>query len=318
MKKTIRLILAIIFSTFICIYRTPITLATVGNRGLGVSPMNQKIILNPGDTYIGSFEITNPANNTEPFLYKLEVRPFYVDENYSVYYDEMNNFNQIVNWTTLEKEDGRLEVNDVETVYFTVNVPNNAPSGGQYMVIMVQSNSQETDEKTGNVGINLQQNIGIAHVVYAEIAGTNVHRGEVEDINVPSFLFNGDICGSSLIKNLGNVHGTATYTLQVFPIFSNEEVYTNEESPATATILPERSRYNETVWENTPPIGIFNVIYTVEFEGTTAQVKKMVIKCPIWLLFIIIFAIIALIMYFFVRSKNRKNNKKCAPSAKAE
>lgn len=285
------------------------THADTGGQGIGVSPMNQKIILNPGDSYTGSFKVTNPSNNTEDFAYKILIKPFYVDENYSVYYDEEGNYNQIVNWTTLSINSGFLNVNDVDDIYFKIDVPENAPSGGQYMAIIVQTDDSDVQNNNEGLGIQLKQNIGIAHIVYAEITGENIHQGEVQNIDVPSFLFSGNISGSSMIKNSGNVHGTAEYKLQVFPLFSDEEVYTNEEDPVSAVILPDRSRYVETSWDDTPMVGIFNVIYTVEFEGVTTQVSKMVIKCPIWLLFIIIFVVFAIIIWLVSRAKMRKKTR---------
>lgn len=272
-----------------------------------VSPMNQKIILVPGETYRGSFMVTNPATSKTDFAYKAEITPFYVDDNYEIIYENNGDYNQMVDWITVENPEGTIAPNNTEELYFSIEVPENAPAGGQYAGITVTSKNDDSPE--GN-SINIKAKYSIAHIIYAEIAGTTSRSGEIMETNVPSFLVSGNIAGSSIVKNTGNVHGAAKYILQVFPLFSDEEVYTNEEDPSELTILPNRTRYVETAWEDTPAVGIFNVIYTVEFEGMTTQVSKMVIKCPIWLLFIIIFAIFALVIYFVMKIKSRKKAAK--------
>lgn len=275
--------------------------------GITMSPPNEVIILKAGEKFTGTFTISNGTTNPVDFNYKVEVQPFFVDENYNIYYEETEGLNQMVDWITTDKTSGLLKANVAEKINFTIDVPEDAPAGGQYAAIVVSSVTGENNAKADSgTGVAMNESIGMAHIIYAEIAGTTKRSGEVMDTNVPSFIFDGNITAESTIKNTGNVHGKATYKMQVFPLFSNEEVFTNEEKPETQLLLPNRTITNKTTWEQTPMVGIFNVKYTVEFEGVTTEVTKLVIKCPLWLFFIVIFIIIAIITWIVVRIRSRK------------
>ena len=279
-----------------------------------VSPMKEKIVLNPGDEYSSSINVYVPPRYDTDIKYQIEVEGFFVDENYSNVYEKCATYCEMVDWVKIDSPtEGRLASGEETRVEYTINVPENAPGGGQYAAIIVkadpweQENSSDDASDSGDkVASAIQEEKRIAYTIYAEIAGDVKKGGEIVDIDVPSFLLSGKITGSASVKNTGNVHGDATYKLQVFPLFSDEEIYTNEENPATATVLPERTRYEQTAWEQTPSVGIFNVIYTVEFEGTTAQVSKLVIICPIWLLFIIFFVIAMIVIWIVMRVRGRK------------
>ena len=272
--------------------------------GFSMSPMNQHLILEPGETYEGSFSLMNPANNSAEVSFDLLVRSFYKDESGTAVFEDFNGTGKIADWITINSPtSGVINPGQSINVLYSVTVPSDAPAGGQYgSITAVSSPSKDND---GGTSATIRESVAMAYTIYAEITGNTIHQGEISGVNVPSFLFDGNIFGSSTIKNTGNVHGSAKYKLQVYPLFSNEEIYTNEENPDAKIVFPQRTVYNETIWENTPPVGIFNVVYTVEFEGVTEQVSKMVIKCPIWLLFIIIFAVVALIIWIVLRAKNK-------------
>lgn len=305
-KKLVATLGAVIFSLL------PASgMAFAEGYGITMSPMNQVIILTPGEKYTGAFTISNDLANTNELQYNVAVQPFFVDDDYNIKYEEAGNLNQIVNWTTTDIKSGTLHIGSAQKINFTIDVPKDAPAGGQYEAIIVSSvSNKNNDNADGDTTVAMNENIAMAHIIYAEIAGTTRHSGEVLSTNMPSFIFDGNISAESTLKNTGNTHGVATYTMQVFPLFSNEEVFTNEENPETKTILPDRALINKTIWDKTPPIGIFNVKYTVEFEGVTTEVNKLVIKCPLWLLAIIIFVIIAIITWLVVRAKGRKADKK--------
>ena len=310
-KRVALVVVSILFALI------PLASVQAYNYALTVAPMNQKVVVNPGETYEGSFKISNPVDSKNDLQYELSIEPFYISNDDDVLFEEYNGSGEITKWITFEvPTEGVLESNETRDVRFRIDVPNDAPAGGQYASIVAtikNGDNNEGDEKNDdNTGAVINEVKRVAHLIYTEVAGHTIKKGEVEDISVPSFLFSGNITGTSTIRNDGNVHGTAYYKMQVYPLFSNEEVFTNEEEPDERTIMPDRSLYHETPWENTPGIGIFNVVYTVEFEGTTAQVSKMVIICPIWLLFIILAVIFGIIIWIImrIRARGKKNSKK--------
>lgn len=302
-RKTIPKILIAVFAVAMSLCSG---LKSYADNSFSVSPMNQKIILIPGEIYQGSFKLTNPVTSNNDFSYTTKITPFYMTDDNQPDYQSSSDYNQMVNWITVKNPEGVVAPNITVDINFTIKVPKDAPAGGQYATITVASNPNDSLQENA---INIQAKYSIAHIIYAEVSGITKRSGEIIDASVPSFLLDGDISGTSSVKNTGNVHDVATYTLQVYPLFSSEEVFTNEEDPIKKTVMPDRILTNITAWEDTPIFGIFNVVYTVEFQGVTTQVSKMVIKCPLWLLFIIILVVVALIVWIVIRIKMRKKSQ---------
>lgn len=316
-SKIIKIGITAIFSVVILSSPTPAAWADENKISMSLSPMKQSIVLNPGDTYHGSFKIVNPNSSTSDLEYEIEQKSFYVDEDYGTTFDEEDS--PIVGWTTLNSDDsGILKPNSNTDVKFTINVPESAAAGGQYEAFLVKTKKGDAEDDKMQSGAGIQEQLIMAHLVFAEITGDVTRQGEIISVDVPSFLLSGKITASSAIKNTGNIHGEAEYKLQIFPLFSNEEIFTNEEEPDSHIILPDRTLYNETVWNDTPSVGIFNVVYTVDFEGVTTQVSKMVIICPIWLLFIIIFVVVALIIWIVLKVRSHGKNKSRKPEKATE
>ncbi|MBQ3296534.1 hypothetical protein IJH01_00150 [Candidatus Saccharibacteria bacterium] len=278
-----------------------------------VSPMNNFVIINPGESYESSFRVLNPVSNDSDIEYEVKMEHFYEGDDGAVLLEEVGVTGQILDWTTLESPStGTLAPNETVDLKYVINVPENAPGGGQYIAFTVEAKDTSTASSADEEGTNatLEQKTIIAYRVFVEVTGDVTRSGEILDVNVPGFLLGGNISGSSTVKNTGNVHNEATYTLQVFPLFSDEEVYTNEEDPKTNMIMPDRQSYFVSEWEDTPSVGIYNVVYTVKFAGLEEKVSKLVIICPIWLLFIIFFVIAAIIIWIVMRVRGRKKVEK--------
>lgn len=313
MKKRLNIISGWIAIGIMVIIGVCFVSPVIAGNGLTMSPMYQSMVIDPGETQEASFRISNPSSATADMYYEISVEPFYVDEKGEITYQNKSEMNEIVDWIRIETpSEGKIEPNGVTEVIFAVDVPRSAPAGGQYFSVMVTETdipaTADGDGESSEKGqsTTIKEIYKMAHLVYVEVTGNVIKQGEINNVNVPSFFLSGGITGSASVKNTGNVHSYATYTMQVFPLFSDEEIYTNEESPEEVLILPDRTSYHMTTWEQTPEVGIFNVIYTVKFGDSMSQVKKMVIKCPLWLLFLIVFTIAAIVIYFVSRVRARK------------
>ena len=286
---------------------------------LTMAPMTENIVLTPGETFETSFKIANSSGSTQDTYYEIEFEPFYMTNDNQIQYLAEGDSGKIIDWVTLNvPTKGKLAPNEVKDVSFTIDVPEGAPVGGQYLSVLVTSSAKPVDDEAQPDNSNEEQSAMIneirkmGHLVYAEVAGNSIRKGEISDVVLPSFLLSGNITGSAKVKNTGNVHGDAKYILKVYPLFSNEEIYTNEEHPSAFTILPNRELYSEVSWEQTPRIGIFNAEFTVEFEGEMVEISKMIIICPIWLLFIIVFVIAAIIIWIVARARARSKTRRSA------
>ncbi len=279
-----------------------------------VSPMTQKIILTPGESYEGSIKVSNPNSAKYNLDYSVHIGSFSQhsdadskDDYGTVDTEVVSAYNQMMDWIVLGRESGSVVPNYTEVIPFTINVPADAPAGGQYATIIVRDETDHAQDNGGNVSI--QSIAQIASIIYAEVTGETRNEGAILENNMPSFLMNNTLEATSMVQNNGNVHTDAEYVLQVWPLFSDEEICTNEEDPAKSLVMPETEKYHAESC-TLPMAGIFRAKQTVKIFGETSIVEKTIIVCPLWLLFIIIFAIAAIIIYSFARAKARKSKKR--------
>ena len=135
-----------------------VSMPVFADTAISVSPRNQRIILTPGEAFTGSFTVSNPGTSDSSFEFFTEVVPFYVDENYSLYYENASDYNQMVDWISVEEADGTVAPNESTTIHYAIDVPMEAPAGGQYAAIRVATKSQGNGTGT----INLDTSYGIA------------------------------------------------------------------------------------------------------------------------------------------------------------
>lgn len=285
---------------------SPVSASEIPAERLQISPGEQTFLLVPGETFRSTIKVQNTGSRS--FNYQLSVTPYSVTDNkYSPDFETLNSYTTLSNWVTFDWETGVANPNDSIEVPFTINVPKDVPSGGQYAAIMAQIARPEStpDHSSGNT-IGITAVARAAMLLRATIPGNTREEGAIIENNVPSFLFTNPITVSSLVKNTGNIHIEAKYALQVFPLFSDEEVYTTEENPDTRTILPETSRFHTLSWDGAPQLGLFRVVQTVSFLNETSKTSRILFICPMWFLLIILFFFFFCVFWLIARARSRQ------------
>jgi hypothetical protein len=271
---------------------------------LQVSPSKQQLGgLEPGEVREGSFKVQNIG--TGAFDFKVYASSYEVKgENYDPVFDGSKDGLKIANWFTFSQDTGHLESDTEVTINYTIRVPQNAPGGGQYGAIMVET-VKENDDKS-----NIQAISRVGMVIYSHINGEINRCTRILENKLPSFLFNPPIFGESRVENCGNVDAELSVSLKVYPFFSNEEIYTNEEKPTVLNTLPATKRYHKELWTNSPAIGIFNVEQIIKYGSETKTERKLVIVCPVWLIVLIVLFILSVIFWLVARNRERKTNSR--------
>lgn len=269
---------------------------------LGITPTQSNLgEIEPGKSYKGSFSVINEGLAASDF--EIDFAPYGVkNEFYEPVYDGESSYTEISKWIKTSVDGGRVEPGKEVKVDFTVDVPMDAHGGSQSAIITVRL---KTDD--GNVAQSSVETVQeLGYIVFGNVDGEIVKTGKVLENKVPSFLFNPPVIGTSVVENTGNVYTTAQYSLQVFPLFSDEEVYTNEEKPDENIVFPETKRYNEIKWDGAPHLGIFRVRQTVKIFDEESVTEKLVFLCPMWFLFIILLLIFCIIFWLVSRVFKRK------------
>ncbi len=310
--------LLILIGAVVFVGLSSINLALAADKKFALSPMSQRIVLTPGEVYKGGVTVASPADATESFDYMVSVSPYSLAEDTTTDdnlggsdFDTRNQYNQIADWITINNPKGTVAPNEQKTISFEIDVPEDVPAGGQYAALIVQEDKEGKEEPQEDNGMAINEIMRMAHIIYAEVAGETRNEGEILENSIPGFVTSNPLRASSMVRNNGNIDTKAQYSLQVWPLFSDEEICTNEEKQTEIRVMPETNNYHMEEC-NVPSFGIFRVKQTVKIFNEISEVEKTVLFCPIWLLFIVLFIIAAIIIWIVMKVRSRRSNRNVA------
>lgn len=302
MKRKIILLVAVAVGMALNIFQMPVSVNAeeMPDYKLAISPGQRGFgEVEPGKTYSDKFLVKNKGS--EKFDFEISFSPYSVEtETYAANFDEETKYTDIAKWLKVNIDHGTLESGEEAEIVYSFTVPEDMHGGAQAGTIMVSMGG--VDEEDDSV----QTVRRLGYIVYANVDGDVIKTGKILENKIPSFLFTPPITATSVVENTGNVYTVAQYSLQVFPLFSDEEIYTNEETPEGNVVFPETKKLNTISWEGAPQLGIFKVRQTVKIFDEESVTEKLVFLCPLWFLFIVVLLVFCVIFWIVSRIIKRK------------
>lgn len=273
-----------------------------------ITPMNQRVYLEPGQVYHGSIKVANPAAAESDFDFVAEVAPYKViGEDYDVDLNTQSDWTKITNWITIENPTGTLVPNESRNIDFTITVPESVPGGAQHAVIIVRQDKDETVEN----GMLMENVFEMASIIYADVAGETFREAKILENKIPSFATNPDVVVEAMLENRGNTYEDATITITAKNTLSGEVILPTEvDSGVYAEIvIPDTVRHATRKVDNLPALGVVHIEQTVVYGGETVYEARDVLICPIWFMVMVVVAIGAVIGLIIRIVKKHKRKK---------
>lgn len=276
--------------------------------GIQLSPTIQRVTLDPGAHYEGNITLVNIGQNE--LEYTMSIKPYQVSgEDYEAIFDIHNGYTQITNWVSFPENSGSIAPGEVKNVSYTIDVPYDAPGGGQFAALFAETNE-------GGASVKYNANVGM--ILLAHVNGETREEGKIISTDIPSFLLNPPITATIRLENQGNIDEEVKNTLQIVNYFSNEVIY-EDTTPQTNTMLPGTSRTLTLVVNDVPRLGVFKTTLTTEYLNDAEITSRIIFICPLWFIAIILLIILTIVARIVAKKRDdrrtRANSRNSAGSA---
>lgn len=270
-------------------------------RGILISPAGNRISLKNNDIYKGTMTVEN--STSKRMHVKTSVGSYEIkNSNYNKpNYDSSSRYSVMKNWITLDKEDFYLDPGKTEVITYTVKSPSNPPAGMQYATIFAAN----IPDSNGNKGISAISRVGMvlsAHMV----DGKTVDKFNIQREKIRGYQPTAPLKASFEVRNEGNIGADVSYSILVKNAINGSEVY--KSATNTGSVFPETTRLFDVSWDKSS-VGFYNVEMTINVNGRSHVVKKLVCTVPIWIILLLIIAIMSLVAYAIINYRLAKESR---------
>lgn len=249
---------------------------------LTVGPAKIEFNLNPGETTEFSLFVRNDQNQDVNLT--SEVEGFSEEGTTKVFIGKVPE----VDWIEINKNI-LLKAGESTNIPVKINVPHNAPPGGHFLVIWLNSNPAQTQGTS--VGIGLK----VGSLIYINVSGNTIEKVSIQNFKAPKIVFGFPVKFRYSIVNEGNTYVKPTGNVEIKSLFgrlvANLKVNSKE-----LQILPGKSKEFEDIWENTFAFGPYKAIYSIHY----GQNKELNFSYWFFMLPLKIFILILVILAFLI------------------
>lgn len=308
LRKVINSLLVFIgIATYTLGMISPVSALEAGDIVLQLQPAQQEFHLVPGHRYGGAITVTNVGRL--PFTFTVVARPYQVlNAEYDPDFSTENNYTRLSTWIDFGRSEYRLEPGASVDVEFMIAVPEDAPGGGQYAAIIVETKDSRDENAT------MKTITQVASILYGQVYGDERLSGELISQNLPNFLLSSPFSSTVTLRNDGNVDFRAEHTLTIHNFFTGREVFSptvadgQSVGSADPIVLPDTTRVSRITWEGAPPLGIFRATSHISFLDQEYAKDSIVFLCPIWLVGLIVIFILLAIIWIILRLRRHKES----------
>ena len=234
---------------------------------LEISPVSTRVSLNQKEQKPGTIEVKNYGN--EPLNIRVYPTPFSNADGNRNFKNE-SDYTKISHWIKIKDDSGNYQDSvtftmtpkQTKTISYKIDVPSNAPAGGQYATIFFES----LDDQKSEDSIKTTTRVGM--LIYANVAGELIREANITNIRTNSFITSDNLKVSYTVENKGNIDFQASTTLQVSSLFGRQ-LYNDTE---LTTVFPDSSENVEFEWKDTPGFGLY--IFITKSALSTKPLKK--------------------------------------------
>ncbi len=225
-----------------------------------------KYSLKPGETKSDEVIVTNRSDKPVTFkVYAVDAIP--TNNGGIALLKETDKKEGVGSWISFPFSQFTLASKEREIIPFTIKIPQLTDVGEHWGGIAVEN--METIKGEGQFAVNLVQRAAL--MITETVPGTIIEK--LDFTNFYHAIMEGKVCFYFVMENSGNVHLRPTSLLEITDVFGRKVETMELEN--LGTVLPKKSSTVPVVWEETPKVGYFTAVASINYAGEKTPTQKV-------------------------------------------